>query len=32
MVGLEFLVGETQAEATELGNRTTNEIPYNFGP
>lgn|GEM_PF-4043813 len=30
--GLEFLVGETQGEATELGNRTTNEIPYNFGP
>jgi hypothetical protein len=30
--GLEFLVGETQGEATELGNRTTSEIPYNFGP
>ena len=30
--GLEFLVGETQGEATELGNRTANDIPYNFGP
>ncbi len=30
--GLEFLVGETQGEATDLGNRTSNTIPYNFGP
>ncbi len=29
--GLEFLVGETQGEANELGNRTTNTIPYDFG-
>ncbi len=30
--GLEFLVGETQGEATDFGNRTNNTIPYNFGP
>ena len=29
--GLEFLVGETQGEATDFGSRTGNTIPYDFG-
>ena len=30
--GLEFLVGQTQGEATDFGARTVNTIPYDFGP